>query len=366
MRGQVEKQQALFTTISPEARVPQDHPARRIKRFADEVLAEMQSELDALYSTIGRPSIPPEMLLKSTLLMALFSVRSERQFCEQLDYNILYRWFLDMSLEQDSFDHSVFTKNRQRMMQAEVGRQFLALVVENARRKHLLSNDHFSVDGTLIEAWASIKTFKRKDGQQPPAPPASEPGAPKVNFKGEKLSNKTHASTTDPEAMLAKKGKYSPAKLSYTGHALMENRNGLCVDFMVTQATGTAECEAAVALIERQIKKGKRPKTLGADKAYDVSHFIRRTRALGTTVHAAQNSHKGHGSNLDARTTRHPGYSISLTCRKRIEQIFGWLKVKGGLHKVRYKGRQRVEFYAAMAVAAYNLLRIGKLSEEPC
>jgi len=359
MRGEYQRQASLLCIVSPEQRVPKGHPLRGIKPLADEALKRLSGLFDEMYSEEGRPSIPPERLLKATLLMALYSVRSERLFCEQLDYNLLFRWFLDMDVIEPSFDHSVFAKNRARLIAAEAAKGFFREVVALARERKLLSAEHFTVDGTLIEAWASLKSFRRKDGQGQP-PKDDDPSNPTVDFKGEKRSNATHESMTDPEARLYKKGKGKEAKLSYLGHALMENRQGLLVDIRVTQANGTAERETALAMLDENLP-GKKRLTVGGDKAYDTRDFVKGCRGLKVTPHVARNTERKGGSALDERTARHGGYGVSQRLRKRVEEIFGWLKTIGGLRKTRYVGPEKTQLFAYLTGAAYNLLRISRL-----
>jgi transposase len=354
MRGEVNPQAALFSYFSPEDRVPRDHPLRSIKANTDAVLKQLSGKLGALYASTGRPSIPPERLLKAQLLIALYSVRSDRQFCQMLDYNILFRWFLDMSLEEPGLDQSNFSRLRERLVNEDTARNFFDAVVRQAREQDLLSSDHFTVDGTLIEAWASTKSFKPKDG---PPPPSDGQGG--VNFRGQSRTNETHESSTDPEAKLMRKGPGKEAKLSYAGHALMENRNGLCVDLQIRPAT-EAEPVAAEAVLDRQRRKGVRPKTIGGDKGFHTRQFVERLRRYGIAPHIAQIEGRC-TPGLDARTTRHEGYAISQRKRKRIEEIFGWLKTYGGLRKTRFIGTARVQLHAYIAGAAYNLLRMSQL-----
>lgn len=347
----------MFHYFSPESRVPADHPLRGVKKLAERALSAISAELDALYSTTGRPSIAPERLLKGQLLIALYSVRSDRQFCEQLDYNILFRWFLDMDLESASLDQSNFSRLRQRLVETDVARRFFDEVVSLARRQNLLSADHFTVDGTLIEAWASFKSFKRKDG---PPPKDGDDGTGMADFKGERRSNATHQSTTDPDSRLMRKGNGQPAKLSYGGHVLMENRNGLCVDILVTEST-QAEHRAARQLLTRARRRRIHPKTLGADKGYHVREFVEHLRQHEIRPHIARiENRKTPG--LDGRTTRTEGYRISQRKRKRVEEIFGWLKTVGGMRKTRFIGQAKTQMAAFISGAAYNLLRIAKLS----
>jgi transposase len=362
MRGEGRRQRSMLMVIDLEQRVPKEHPLRRIKQLTEAVLEELSAIFDQMYSAVGRPSIPPERLLKASLLMALYTVRSERLFCEQLEYNLLFRWFLDMELDEPSFDHSSFTTNRERLLEHEVAGEFFRGVVEQARVLKLLSSEHFTVDGTLIEAWASLKSFKRKD--QKPGDGPDDPGNPTVNFHGERRSNQTHQSTTDPEALLARKGKGKEAKLYYSANALAENRNCLLIDFQVEPADGRAERRAAVAMADERLA-GSRRITLGGDKGYDTREFVASCRELKVTPHVAQNLTRPGGSALDARTTRHQGYAVSQWIRKRIEESFGWMKTIGGLRKTRYRGCHRVQMHAYFVGAAYNLLRIARLVPAP-
>ena len=329
MRGEVDPQSSMFHYFSVESRIPADHPLRPVKKLADSALSAISAELDGLYARTGRPSIPPERLLKAQSLIAFYSVRSDRQFCEQLDYNLLFRWFLDLDLESGGLDQSNFSRLRERLVETDIARRFFDEVVRLARKDKLLSSDHFTVDGTLIEAWASFKSFKRKDDDEPPKP---GDGTGMVDFKGEKRSNATHQSTTDPDAKLMRKGNGQPAKLSYGGHALMENRSGLCVDLLITDAT-LAEHQAARQLLTRARRRRIHPKTLGADKGYHVKDFIQHLREHNIRPHIARiEGRKTPG--LDGRTTRTEGYKVSQRKRKRIEEIFGWLKT-GHLEKPR-------------------------------
>jgi transposase len=362
MRGIHDTQSYMFTYLSPEQRVPTGHPLREIKTYADRVLAGLSVEFDVMYSKMGRPSVPPERLLKAQLLIALYSVRSDRLFCEMLDYNILFRWFLDMNMEETSLDATTFTKNRERLLEHDIAEKFFTSVVGLARDKGLLSDEHFTVDGSLIEAWASMKSFRPK-GEEPSDRPITDgdKSNPTVNFRGEKRKNDTHCSTTDPEALLMRKGRGKEAKLSYDAHALMENRNGLLVDIQVTQATGDAERTAAVDMIDRRKDAGAKPKTLGADKGYDTKDFVRNLRQRKVTPHVAANTERRGGSAIDGRTTRHEGYAVSQRKRKRVEEIFGWFKTIGGFRRSRFKGRDRTELQALLVGTAYNLMRIAKL-----
>lgn len=357
MRGRSDQQQSLMFVVNMDEFVPASHPIRAIKKMADVELAALEDVFKQMYSSTGRPSIPPERLLKGSLLMALFSIRSERQLCEQLRFNFMYRWFLDMGVNEEPFDASTFSQNRERLMEKDVGRLFFERIVGLARQNALLSNEHFTVDGTLIEAHASLKSFKAKerkdDDTQPPASRNID-----VNFHGEKRSNATHESTTDPESRLAKKTAGREAKLSFSAHVLMENRNGLCVDISTAEANGKAEVSEGVAMVERQIKGGVNLRTIGADKGYDMRTFVDPIRKAGVTPHVAA---RAKYSAIDQRTTRHPGYAISQRCRKKVEEIFGWMKVIGGLRRTRYRGVKRTSLCACMVAAAYNLVRMTKL-----
>jgi len=362
MRGRRNGQLTMLAFIDLEERVPNAHPLRTIKRLADEALADLSSTFDRMYAKDGRPSIPPERLLKASLLIALYSVRSERAFCEELEYNLLFRWFLDMDPIEPSFDPTVFTKNRERLLKHEVGQQLFDEVVGRAHARGLLSDEHFTVDGTLIEAAASLKSFKPKDGE----PPATDgdPGNPSVDFHGEKRSNKTHQSTTDPEARLYKKGKGKEAKLCFMGHALMENRHGLLVDFQVTQATGTAERDMVPKLLDEAKERHFHPKTLGGDKGYDTRDCVDDMRERRVTPHVAQNT-SNRRSAIDGRTTRHPGYAVSQRIRKRVEEIFGWMKTVGGFRRTRYRGLDRTGLAGYLVATAYNLVRLSRLALRP-
>lgn len=368
MRGEDRESGALFSYVSCEARVPSDHPLRAIRAIVDEALEVLSPAFERLYSERGRPSIPPEKLLRALLLQAFYSVRSERHLMEQLDYNLLYRWFVGLSMDAPVWDASVFSKNRERLIEGEVAAKFLAAVLGQGRVKALLSAEHFSVDGTLIEAWASMKSFRPKDQDDDPR---SDDGAPPAgrnaerDFRGEKRSNKTHASTSDPDAKLYRKGNGQSSRLCFMGHVLMENRNALIVEAALTQASGTAEREAALAMLDRRTCRSRRV-TLGADKAYDVRAFIKDLRARKVTPHIAVDGHvrvsgKPRATAIDKRTTRHPGYDVSQRIRKRIEESFGWIKTTGNLAKTRHRGLQRVGWSFTLAVAAYNLVRLPKL-----
>jgi transposase len=365
MRGEVERQGTMLTLVQPEQRIPADHPIRRIKALADAELRQLSRVFERMYADRGRPSIPPERLLKACLLIALYTVRSERQFCEQVQYNLLFRWFLDLGWDEPSFDASSFAKNKARLLQADVARRFFEGIVGAAKAARLLSAEHFTVDGTLIEAWASLKSFRPRDEQPDDRPPPDDPGNPTVNFHGEKRANATHQSTTDPEARLARKGAGKEAKLCHSAHVVMENRNGLCVAISVADANPATERTEAVRLLKGLPRRGFRPTTVGGDKGFDTQAFTEAVRALGIAPHVAQNITTHRGSNIDGRTTRHVGYTISQRCRKRIEEIFGWGKTIGGLRKTRYRGRERTGLWAYFVASAYNLLRMAKLLLEP-
>lgn len=347
----------MYSYLSPEERVPADHPLRGIRELTDRVLQGLSVTFEAMYAKIGRRSVAPEKLLRALLLQILYTIRSERMLMEQLNYNLLFRWFVGLNMDDPVWDETVYTKNRDRLLKADVAGKFFDLVVQEAKALDLVSNEHFTVDGTLLEACASLKSFKKMDGEAQPTP--DDPGNPTVDFHGEKRSNETHRSTTDPDALLARKGKGKEAKLSYAGHVLMENRNGLAVDAMVTQATGTAERDAALLMAEAI--PGEHPVTLGGDKNYDTKDFVAEARNVGATPHVAQND-KGRRSAIDGRTTRHAGYQISQRKRKRIEEIFGWMKTVGGMRKLRHRGLELVEWMFTLGAAAYNLVRIRNLT----
>ena len=359
MRGRQDPQVSMLAFVDLESRVPLDHPIRTIKRLADAALAGLSPLFDELYAETGRPSIPPERLLKASLLIALYSVRSERAFCDELEYHLLYRWFLGMSLVEPGFDASTFSKNRERLLKHKVGREFFDEVVFQAQERKLLSDEHFTVDGTLIEAAASVKSFRRRDEEQSQEPP-DDPGNPTVDFHGEKRSNKTHRSTTDPDARLFRKGKGKEAKLTFMGHALMENRHGLLVDFQVTEATGTAERDVTPKLLRQARDRGFHPTTVGGDKNYDTRGCVADIRACGVTPHVAQNTN-GRRSAIDGRTTRHPGYAVSQRIRKRVEEIFGWMKTIGGFRRTRFRGLDRTALAGYLVATAYNLVRLSRL-----
>jgi len=356
MRGQDAQHPQMFSYISAEDRVPADHPLRAIRKMVDEALVALSPKFQLIYSAIGRPGIPPERLLRALLLQVLYTIRSERQLMEQLDFNILYRWFVGLTMDDAVWDVTVFTKNRDRLLEGEVAQAFFEAVLAQARAAKLLSDEHFTVDGTLVEAWASHKSFKRKD--EPPAPPTDGTRNSTVDFKKEKRGNATHQSTSDPEARLFKKSEGAGAQLCYMGHVLMENRNGLAVSARLTQAGGTAERDACLDML--QDTGGNRRITLGGDKNYDVHDFVDTLRSLNVTPHVAQND-TNRASAVDVRTTRHPGYAVSMRKRKRVEEIFGWLKTVGVLRKTRHRGTQRVGWMYTFSLAAYNLVRMRHL-----
>jgi transposase len=351
MRGEDPKQDAMFSYISPEKRVPEEHPLRPIRTMVDQVLKEMSPRFARLYAKVGRPSIPPERLLRALLLQIFYSVRGERLLMEQLDYNLLFRWFVGMTMDEAVWDHSVFSKNRDRLLNEAVAEAFFQRVLKIA--KPYLSDEHFTVDGTLIEAWASQKSFRPQEEE-----PGAGAGKREVNFHGEQRRNDTHQSTTDPEARLYKKSKGSEAKLSYLGHGLIENRHGLLVRTMVTTANGTAERDAALLMAEKI--PGTKRVTLAGDKNYDTRELVRELRHMNITPHVAQNN-TNRSSAIDARTTRHAGYAVSQRKRKLVEQSFGWMKVIGLLRKVKLRGLEKVSWWLKYVGAAYNLMRLQKL-----
>jgi transposase len=360
MRGSDERTESLFSYVSCEARVPADHPLRPIRAIVDEALEVLSGEFAQLYASTGRPSIAPEKLLRALLLQAFYSVRSERQLMEQLDYNLLFRWFVGLSMDAPVWDVTVFTKNRERLLAGAIAQKFLAAVLAQPRVRTLLSDDHFSVDGTLIEAWASLKSFRPKDEGED-GPDGGAPGGGRNgerNFHGETRSNDSHASTTDPDARLYRKGSGKEAKLCYLGHVLMENRNGLVVDARLTLATGTAEREVAAVMVGA--REGCHRITLAGDKNYDTKAFVAEMRSLNVTPHVTQNT-SGRASAIDGRTTRHPGYALSQRIRKRIEEVFGWTKAVAPMRKTRHRGQERVGWQFVFTAAAYNLIRLPKL-----
>jgi transposase len=358
MRGAERQQSAFFSYVVPEQRIPASHPLRRIRALVDQALRAMGPQFDALYAAAGRPSIPPEQLLRALLLQVLYTIRSERQLMEQLDYNFLYRWFVGLSLDEPVWDVTVFTKNRQRLLAGEVADTLLQGVVAAAQQAHLLSNEHFTIDGTLIQAWAGQKSFRRR-GRRRRGGADDDPGNPTVDFHGEHRSNATHASTTDPDARLAKRGPGHEAKLAFQGHMLMDNRHGLAVAARVTAATGTAERDTAVLLVRAAPQRRERI-TVGADKGYDTRACVAQLRAAGVTPHVAQHT-KGRRSAIDGRTLRHPGYAVSQHLRKRVEEIFGWLKTIGLQRQTRFRGTARVHWMFTFATAVYNLVRMQRL-----
>jgi transposase len=357
MRGNNEEQGGIFSYLSPEQRVREDHPLRTVRVQVDAVLARMSPLFDEMYSSTGRPSIPPEKLLRALLLQMLYSVRSERMLMEQIDYSILFRWFVGLSLDDEVWDPTTFTKNRDRLLKARVAEVFLTAIVDEARANGWASEEHFSVDGTLLEAWASLKSFRPK-GETNAAPP-DDPGNPTVNFHGEKRSNVTHESTSDPESRLARKGNGKEAKLAYTGNLLIENRHGLITGALVLQSSGRAETEGAIKLLDRVPGSGRI--TAGGDKGYDQRGFVAQCRDMNVTAHVARNERRNGGSAIDQRTTRHPGYAISQVRRKRIEECFGWIKDIALMRKLKHRGVERVNWTFTFAAAAYNLVRMRNL-----
>jgi transposase len=362
MRGTKEQQNELFSYISIESRVAEKHPLRRIREITDEVLLELSRDFEKIYSHTGRPSIPPEILLKASLLQILYGIRSERLLLEQIEFNLLYRWFLGLSPDDKIWDESVFTKNRERLLGGEIADKFMAQVVNLAKRKGLVSGEHFTVDGTLVEAWASLKSLQPKDGSKN-CDDDGDGGNPSVDFKGTKRKNDTHESKTDPDSRIYTKARGVAAKLNFMGHVLMENRNGLAVNATVNTAGFYSECDAALEMVEEL--RTSRKKTLGADKAYDDVDFCEGLREHNVTPHVAQNIHIRHPSAIDDRTTRHPGYGISTRKRKRVEEIFGWLKQWGPFRRQHFRGMPRVSYFFTFSVAAYNILRIANLMASP-
>jgi transposase len=358
MRGEDQRSEVLFSYVRLESRIPADHPLRAIRALVDEALTGLSRDFNKLYARDGRPSIPPERLLRALLLQAFYTVRSERQLMEQLNYNLLFRWFVGLSADDQVWNATVFCKNRDRLLDGDIAAKFFASVLNLPQVRKLLSNEHFSVDGTLIEAWASMKSFVPKDGGDPPS--GENPGSGRNterNFHGEKRKNDTHFSTTDPDARLFRKGAGKEAKLCHMGHLMMENRNGLIVDARLTEANGTAERSTALDMIEDNARPGS---TVGGDKNYDTAEFVAGCRKRGCTPHVSQNN-LNRRSAIDARTTRHPGYRISTIKRKRIEEPFGWMKTVGGLRKTRHRGRGLVEWFFVLTAVAYNLIRVPKL-----
>ena len=351
MRGPDEQTSHMFSYLSPEQRVRPDHPLRAIRRMTDEVFAALSPRFTKMYSDIGRPSIPPEQLLRALILQSLYTVRSERLLMEEIDYSVLYRWFVGLSMDDPIWSPTTFSKNRDRLLESDIASAFFDAVLRQARDAGLLSDEHFTVDGTLLEAWASLKSFRRKDADPPPPP--DDPGNPTIDFHGETRKNDTHQSTTDPDAQLYRKGEGREAKLAYLGHVLLDNRHGLVANACATAATGTGEREAALILLEILADAG----TVGGDKNFDVAAFVASVRALGITPHVAQKTH----SAIDGRTTRHPGYAISQRKRKLIEQVFGWMKTVGGLRKLRHRGGELVDWIMTFTAAIYNLVRMNNL-----
>src|SRR5881628_1838788 len=359
MRGDDRQQAGMWSYLPLEQRVPPDHPLRPIRGMVDGVLAELSPEFGQLYSRVGRPSIAPEKLLRALLLQVLYTVRSERLLMEQLHYNLLFRWFVGLNMDDPIWDATVFTKNRERLLAGNIAQAFFERALAQARQRGLLSDEHFTVDGTLIEAWASLKSFKKKDTR--PGPP-DDPGNPTVDFHGERRSNVTHVSTTDPEARLFRKAKGHEAKLAYQGHVLMENRRGLAVEGCVTRASGYGERAAALEMVGHRATAGRI--TVGADKGYDTRDFVEAVRLLQVTPHVAQNT-SNRSSAIDRRTTRHAGYGVSQWKRKRVEEVFGWLKTISLLRQTRHRGRRRVGWMFVFSLAVYNLVRIRNLAECP-
>jgi transposase len=355
MRGADERSDCLFSYVSPEQRVPADHPLRPIRQMTDAALDHLSARFATMYSELGRPSIPPEQLLRALLLQVLYSIRSERLLIEQLDYNLLFRWFIGLGMDEPIWDHSTFSKNRDRLLEGDVADAFFDAVLADAQAQRLLSDEHFTVDGTLLEAWASHKSFRPKAGDS--SAPPDDPGNPTVNYRGERRTNATHQSTTDPDARLYKKGVGRPAQLAYLGHVLMENRSGLVVDTRVTAADGHGERQAALMMAADL--PGARV-TLGGDKGYDCRDFVDELRRMQVTPHVAQHT-RNRRSAIDARTTRHAGYAISQRTRKRVEEIFGWMKTVGLLRKLRHRGGPKVGWIFRFTAAAYNLVRMRNL-----
>src|SRR5437667_1071005 len=356
MRGTDTQQSSMFSYLSPEQRVPEKHPLRPIRLIVDDALKALSPTFSQLYSAFGRPSIPPEKVLRALLLQVLYTVRSERMVMEQLEYNLLFRWFVGLNMDEAVWVPTVFTKNRDRLWEGDIAEKFFQAVLTQARVVDLISDEHFTVDGTLIEAWASHKSFQRKDQ---PTPPPDDPGNPTVNFHGETRSNDTHESTTDPDARLARKSGGHESKLAYCGNVMIENRNGLVVDTELLQCNGTVERDAAMLMAERL--NGDDRVTLAADKAYDTKEFVKEMRQMKVTPHVAQNDGRRGGSAIDERTTRHAGYKVSQQKRKKIEEVFGWLKTVASLRKTRHRGVLKVGWVFTFAATAYNLVRMRNL-----
>ncbi len=357
MRGPVERQAKMLMGVTAEDLIPAGHPIRRVRVLVDDLLVALSPQLTAMYAPDGRYSVPPEHLIKASLLMALYSIRSERQFCERLQYDLLFKWFLGLNITDAAFDHSSFSKNRKRLLEHNLAEGLLGEVVREARRRRLISEDHFSVDGTLLQAWASQKSVRPRDGEDPPASGGGR--NPAVDFHGERRTNETHVSKTDPEALFARKGQGQEARLSYAGHILMENRNGLILDLLVTQATGTAERDAALVMLDRRRLPRKRV-TLAADKGYDTHAFVEELRQRAVTPHVTQNT-ANRRSAIDGRTTHHLGYRVSQRVRKRIEECFGWIKTVGAGRKLRYIGKANNQLWATLTAIALNLIRMANI-----
>jgi transposase len=349
MRGDDQQQSGMFSYVSVEERVPQDHPLGAIRKLVDQILGRMATDFDGLYAKTGRPSVPPERLLRAALLQIFYSIRSERMLMEQLNYNLLFRWFVGLEVDEPVWNHAVFSKNRERLLNQDVARKFFHRVLEQA--KPHMSQEHFTVDGTLIEAWASQKSFQKKDGGD------DEPG----QFRGDKRSNDTHESKTDPDAKLYRKSNGQEAKLGYLGHVLLENRNGLVTDAMLTQADGTAERDAGLLMLHRRWRRSRRIKSVAADKAYDTRDFVKTVRDMSIRPHVAQNVKRNGGSAIDGRTTRHFSYAVSQRKRPLIEKVFGWMKQTGGMRKTKLRGLGKVAWQFIMTAAAFNLWRLPKL-----
>jgi transposase len=357
MRGDASQQLEMLSPVTPDTLVPRGHPIREIRAIVDRALGELSPVFDAMYAKVGRPSIPPEHLLKAMLLQAFYSIRSERQLCERLHYDLLFKWFVGLNILDPVFDHSTFTKNRDRLLEHDVATHFFLAVRSEARRRHLLSSEHFTVDGTLLDAWASMKSVQPRDGSDGRPPGGKNPT---IDFHGQRRTNETHVSTTDPAARLARKADGQATKLAYAGHVLMENRSGLIVDIVLSHADGRAERAAALAMLDRQ----ERPRriTLGADKGYDTQDFIEACRDRGVTPHVAQHT-SNRRSRIDDRVTRHAGYAVSQRVRKRVEEIFGWVKTIGGGRKLRYIGLARNQLWATMTGTAFNLVRMSRIEQ---
>jgi len=359
MRGTDVHQEGLFSYLSPESRIPKDHPLRPVREMVDSALSELSGQFESMYSDTGRRSIAPEKLLRALLLQILYSIRSERMLCEQLDYNLLFRWFIGLSMDDPVWDHSTFSKNRDRLLESDIARRLFDAILARAEARDLISDEHFTVDGTLIEAWASLKSVRAKDGSDDP--PEGGGRNPERDFHGQKRTNDTHESSTDPEARLYRKGRGKEARLYYMGHVLMENRHGLVVDGDLTQASGTAERDTAVDMLAE--RPGTHRITVGGDKLYDTQGFVADLRQLRVTPHVAQND-TNRRSAIDARTTRHSGYDVSQRVRKRVEEIFGWGKDVGPIRKTKFRGKGRVGFQMMLTLTGYNLIRMRNIPAE--